>query len=72
MSTPPPDDRPTLSERWWFSPLLKILAGTAVAGFQWGPVSAGTADWLNWLVAAAGLGVLAWGAREWLAARPRE
>lgn len=58
-------------DRWWFSPVLYILCGTAVAGFQWEPISAGIADWLNWLVLAAGIAVLAYGIRAWYRARPR-
>lgn len=60
-----------LTDRWWFSPVLYILAGTAVAGFQWEPISTGGADWLNWLVLAAGLAVLAFGVRALSRARPR-
>lgn len=58
-------------DKWWFSPMLQVVAGAGIAAFQWGPVSGGTANWLNWLVAAAGLVVLAWGVRNWLRARPR-
>ena len=65
------DAHGTLSERWWFSPILYILCGTAVAGFQWEPLSTGGGDWLNWLVLAAGLAVLAYGIRTWYSARPR-
>ena len=51
-----------VGQRWWFSPMMMVVAGGAVAAFQWGPVSGGTANWLNWLVAAAGIGVLVFGA----------
>lgn len=67
-----PGEKPApLTDRWWFSPVLYILAGTAVAGFQWEPISAGSADWLNWLVLAAGLAVLAFGVKAFYRARPR-
>lgn len=65
------EKREAPSQRWWFSPVLYILCGTAVAGFQWEPISAGIADWLNWLVLAAGLAVLAFGVRSWFRARPQ-
>lgn len=65
------DDRPVSPrDRWWFSPMLQVVAGGAIAAFQWGPISWGSANWLNWLVAAAGLVVLGFGVRAWLRARP--
>jgi hypothetical protein len=63
--------RPSPRDRWWFSPMLQVVAGAAVIGFQAGPVGRGTANWLNWLVAAAGLAVLLVGVRSWVRARPR-
>jgi hypothetical protein len=58
-------------DRWWFSPMLQVVAGGAVAAFQWGPVSQGSANWLNWLVAAAGVVVAGFGVVGWFKARPR-
>lgn len=49
-------------DQWWFSPTLQLVAGGAVAAFQWGPISGGTANWLNWLVAVAGVLVAVFGA----------
>jgi hypothetical protein len=51
--------------------MLRFVAGGAIVGFQWGPISTGTANWLNWLVAVAGVVVAIAGARAWLLARPR-
>ena len=55
-------------DRWWFSPMLRVVAGGAVAAFQWGPIRDGTANWLNWTVAALGLVVLVVGAIGWVSA----
>jgi hypothetical protein len=57
--------------RWWFSPMLQVVAGSAVVALQAGPIGSGSANWLNWLVAAAGLAVLGYGAWSWFRARPR-
>jgi hypothetical protein len=65
------DGAASLNDRWWFSPVLYFMAGTAVAGFQWEPIRTGSADWLNWLVLAAGLAVLAFGVVSFYRARPR-
>lgn len=65
------DERRSPQDQPWFTPLLYVLAGFAVASFQWGPISDGTATWLNWLVGAAGVAVLAYGGSSWLRARPR-
>ena len=32
-----------------------------MAAFQWGPISGSTANWLNWLVAIAGMVLLVFG-----------
>jgi hypothetical protein len=65
------DGNASLTDRWWFSPVLYFMAGTAVAGFQWEPIRTGVADWLNWLVLAAGLAVLVYGVMSFYRARPR-
>jgi hypothetical protein len=55
-------------DRWWFSPTLQVVAGAAVVGFQWGPITDGTANWLNWVVAGAGAVVALLGATAWVRA----
>lgn len=56
-----PDDQLSVRDRWWFSSALQIVAGAAVVGFQWGPISGGTANWANWLVGLIGLLVAGFG-----------
>ena len=56
--------------KWWFTPVMWIVAGAAVAAFQWGPISGSTANWLNWLVAIAGMVLLVFGVVELFRARP--
>jgi predicted secreted hydrolase len=56
-----PDPQASLRDRWWFSSALQVVAGAAVIGFQWGPISQGSANAANWLVALLGLLVLIYG-----------
>ncbi len=56
-----PDDQQSVRDRWWFSSALQIVAGAAVVGFQWGPISGGTANWANWLIGLIGLLVAGYG-----------
>jgi hypothetical protein len=60
-STGTPTGQPSVRDRWWFSPTLQIVGGAAVVAFQWGPISGGSANWANWLVALAGLLVVGYG-----------
>ncbi len=65
---PSSDRRVSPRDKWWFSPMLQVVAGGAIIGFQLGPISGGTAKWLNWIVALLGLTVLVWGAVSWFRA----
>lgn len=68
-----PEDKPTpATSKWWFSSMLQVVAGGAVIAFQWGLLTTGQANWLNWVVAAFGLIILVIGARGWYAAWQKE
>jgi hypothetical protein len=57
-------------DRWWFTPVMWIAAGGAAVAFQWGPISGASANWLNWLVALAGVLLAIFGVVEGLRAWP--
>lgn len=65
MSPDEPTEGTPTTQRTWFSPMLQVVAGGAVIAFQWELLTSGEANWLNWVVAALGLGVLALGAWGW-------
>lgn len=62
-----PDATPTSGsprDRWWFTPTMWVAAGAAAVAFQWGPISGGSAKWLNWAVAMAGAALVLYGFAE--------
>ena len=46
-----------LTNRWWWSSAVLIVAGLAVAGYQSGPIRDGESIALNWVMVAVGAGV---------------
>jgi hypothetical protein len=64
-SSPDSDEQTPTTQKWWFSNMLQVVAGGAVIAFQWELITTGQANWLNWVVAALGLVILALGARGW-------
>ena len=61
-ATDSPTSGTSLRDRWWWSPTFAVVVGLVVVGYQLGPIRGGDALWLNWLVAALGLGVAVYGA----------
>lgn len=68
MSPDEPPEDTTTTRAWWFSPMLQVVAGGVVIAFQWGLLTSGQANWLNWVVASLGLVILALGAWGWFTA----
>jgi hypothetical protein len=63
----PSDEEPStdagvpVHERWWWTGTFRAVLGLVVVGYQWGVISTGEAQALNWVVAAVGAAVAAWG-----------
>ena len=70
---PPP--RKPLHANWWWSGALWIVAGGAIAYYQWPVIRDGGSVWANYLMGAVGIALAAVGAyrlwRDWQAERVR-
>jgi len=65
-------DAPTsVRDNWWWSPAFALVAGIAVAGFQVKSLTGSGGVWLNWVVAAIGVGLAASGVVRLVRAYPR-
>lgn len=72
MSDSPRTDPPTsLTHRWWWQAAVVMAAGVAVVAFQWEVISSGEANVANWVMVAAGVAAVVYGAVELARARRR-
>jgi len=72
VAEPVADDRPTaLRDRWWWSPVLSIVVGLVVIGYQWEQLTGPGGISLNWVVAAIGAAVALTGVVRLVRAYPR-
>lgn len=63
---PEPDEpteapRPGVHDRWWWTGTFRAVLGAAVVIYQWPVISSGEAQVPNWILVAAGAGVVVWG-----------
>jgi len=79
VSQPDDDDAPPprkpLHANWWWSGALWIVAGGAIAYYQWPVIQSGESIWANYLMAAVGIALAVVGAyrlwRDWQVERVR-
>lgn len=50
-----------VADRWWWSGTFRAVLGVVIAYLQWGPISEGIANWMNWVMVAVGIAVAIWG-----------
>lgn len=51
----------SLTNRWWWSGTFRTVIGIVIAVLQWGPISDGYSNWLNFVMIAVGAAVAVWG-----------
>lgn len=51
----------SIRDRWWWSGTFRTVIGFIIAYLQWGPISEGNSNWMNWAMIAVGAAVAIWG-----------
>jgi len=49
------------NDRWWWSGTFRAVIGAVIAYLQFGPISEGIANWMNWVMVGIGAAVAVWG-----------
>jgi len=51
----------SVADRWWWSGTFRTVIGIVIAYLQFGPISEGHSNWMNWVMVAVGAAVAVWG-----------